>query len=157
MVHFLQWIGWRENLNRKPMGIFQWKIWVLLVSFKTNPLISGSGLVIIENPQVQIEKSMDFPSNFPIKNMGVSENSAPLNPMVLLIIIPFLNGYFIGNINPTFSDKPICGSKIPRIATKTPAADCGSVDLAHRHRRAAAAAVFGAATWGNVQYVQYLL
>ena len=31
----------------------------------------------------------------------------PLYPMVLLIIIPFLNGYFIGNINPTFSDKPI--------------------------------------------------
>ena len=28
--------------------------------------------------------------------------------MVLLIIIPFLNGYFIGKINPTFSDKPIC-------------------------------------------------
>ena len=27
--------------------------------------------------------------------------------MVLLIIIPFLNGYFIGNINPTFSDKPM--------------------------------------------------
>ena len=27
--------------------------------------------------------------------------------MVLLIIIPFFNGYFIGNINPTFSDKPI--------------------------------------------------
>ena len=27
--------------------------------------------------------------------------------MVLLIIIPFLNGYFIGNINPTFSDIPI--------------------------------------------------
>ena len=26
--------------------------------------------------------------------------------MVLLIIIPFLNGYFIGNINPTSSDKP---------------------------------------------------
>ena len=40
-------------------------------------------------------------------DMGVSENSVPLNPMVLLIIIPFLNGYFIGNINPTFSDKPI--------------------------------------------------
>ena len=30
--------------------------------------------------------------------MGVSENSVPLNPMVLLIIIPFLNGNFIGNI-----------------------------------------------------------
>ena len=31
----------------------------------------------------------------------------PLNPMVLLIIIPMKNGYFIGKINPTFSDKPI--------------------------------------------------
>ena len=29
-----------------------------------------------------------------------------LNPMVFMIIIPFLNGYFIENINPTFSDKP---------------------------------------------------
>ena len=32
--------------------------------------------------------------------------STPLYPMVLLIIIPMKNGYFIGNINPTFSDKP---------------------------------------------------
>ena len=39
--------------------------------------------------------------------MGLSENSVPLHPLVLLIIIPFLNGYFIGGINPTFSDKPI--------------------------------------------------
>ena len=39
--------------------------------------------------------------------MGLSENSVPLNPMVLLIIIPMKNCYFIGNINPTFSDKPI--------------------------------------------------
>ena len=38
--------------------------------------------------------------------MGLSENSVPLNPMVLLIIIPMKNCYFIGNINPTFSDKP---------------------------------------------------
>ena len=31
--------------------------------------------------------------------MGVSENVVyPIIPMVLLIIIPFLNGYFIGNI-----------------------------------------------------------
>ena len=41
-----------------------------------------------------------------VREMGLSENSVPLHPMVLLIIIPFLNGYFIGNINPTFSDKP---------------------------------------------------
>ena len=39
--------------------------------------------------------------------MGLPENSVPLNPMVLLIIIPMKNGYFIGKINPTFSDKPI--------------------------------------------------
>ena len=43
----------------------------------------------------------------PIVYMGLSENSVPLNPMVLLIIIPMKNGYFIGNINPTFSDTPI--------------------------------------------------
>jgi len=39
--------------------------------------------------------------------MGVSENSVPLNPMVLLIIIPELNGYFIGNI-PYFQTNPHC-------------------------------------------------
>ena len=30
--------------------------------------------------------------------MGLSENVVPLNPMVFMIIIPFLNGYFIGGI-----------------------------------------------------------
>jgi len=39
--------------------------------------------------------------------MDVSENSVPLNPMVLLIIIPFLNGYFIGKINPIFRQTQI--------------------------------------------------
>ena len=38
-------------------------------------------------------------------DMGVSENSVPLNPMVLLIIIPMKNGYFIGNI-PYFQTNP---------------------------------------------------
>ena len=37
--------------------------------------------------------------------VGVSENSVPLNPMVLLIIIPMKNGYFIGNI-PYFQTNP---------------------------------------------------
>ena len=41
-----------------------------------------------------------------INQLGVSENSVPLNPMVLLILIPMKNCYFIGKINPTFSDKP---------------------------------------------------
>ena len=41
-------------------------------------------------------------------HLGVSENVVyPEKPMVLLISIPMKNGYFIGNINPTFSDKPI--------------------------------------------------
>ena len=39
------------------------------------------------------------------QNMGVSENSVSLNPMVLLIIIPMKNGYFIGNI-PYFQTNP---------------------------------------------------
>ena len=50
--------------------------------------------------------------------MGVSENSVPLNPMVLLIIIPFLNGYFIGNINPTFSDKTIWYCSLSKLSRK---------------------------------------
>ena len=46
-------------------------------------------------------------SNGPIQfvYLGLSENSVPLNPMVLLIIIPFLNGYFIGGI-PHFQTYP---------------------------------------------------
>ena len=46
---------------------------------------------------------------------GVSENSVPLNPMVNdhYPYISLLNGYFIGNINPTFSDKPIRKNKPP--------------------------------------------
>jgi hypothetical protein len=35
--------------------------------------------------------------------MGLSENrETPLNPMVLLIIIPMKIGYFMGKINPIF-------------------------------------------------------
>ena len=46
------------------------------------------------------------PTRHAVCNMGVSENSVSLNPMVFMIIIPMKNGYFIGKINPTFSDKP---------------------------------------------------
>ena len=37
--------------------------------------------------------------------MGLSENSVPLQPMVLLIIIPTFYGYFIGGI-PYFQTYP---------------------------------------------------
>ena len=45
-------------------------------------------------------------------HMGLSENSVPLNPMVLLIIIPMKNGYFIGNI-PHFQTYPHQKSGLP--------------------------------------------
>ena len=54
-------------------------------------------------------------------HLGLSENSVTLNPMVLLIIIPFLNGYFIGNINPTFSDKPIFPTHKRHVSMARPA------------------------------------
>ena len=34
--------------------------------------------------------------------------------MVLLIIIPMKNGYFIGNINPTFSDIPMWHGQVDK-------------------------------------------
>ena len=55
--------------------------------------------------------------------MGVSENIVPLNPMVLLIIIPFLNGYFIGNIPNIFRQthiKDIKGKAIQSQSTNKP-------------------------------------
>ena len=48
----------------------------------------------------------------------------PLYPMVLLIIIPMKNGYFIGNINPTFSDKPIFGFTTPDLDRDKPRTQC---------------------------------
>ena len=40
------------------------------------------------------------------RNGFVWKCCVPLHPMVLLIIVPTIHGYFIGGINPTFSDKP---------------------------------------------------
>jgi len=42
--------------------------------------------------------------------VGVSENSVPLFTQFLLIIIPNLNGYFIGNI-PYFQTNPCANKK----------------------------------------------
>ena len=54
-------------------------------------------------------------------HMGVSENSVPLNPMVLLIIIPFLNDYFIGNIPNIFRQTHmLSGCFIPSKLQKRP-------------------------------------
>ena len=48
--------------------------------------------------------------------MGVSENSVPLNPMVLLIIIPTIHGYFIGNIPNIFRQTHMCLIALSRIS-----------------------------------------
>ena len=42
--------------------------------------------------------SITLTHGFLLIDMGVPENSVPLNPMVLLIIIPMKNGYLFGNI-----------------------------------------------------------
>ena len=48
-----------------------------------------------------------------IEHLGLSENSVPLHPMVLLIIIPTSNGYFIGGI-PHFQTYPSMDDRFPK-------------------------------------------
>ena len=58
------------------------------------------------------------------KNMGLSENVVyPIYPMVLLIIIPFLNGYFIGGI-PHFQTSPHGGATDVRVAKGASQSHC---------------------------------
>ena len=90
-----------------PMGLdrlrFQGPRWSIS---KSGWALSNSRRTWIKSNALQLVE--EFGSRFPIFSYGcVWKWLVPLHPMVLLIIIPFLNGYFIGNINPTFSDKPI--------------------------------------------------
>ena len=63
----------------------------------------GVGALVV--PLLQPAACCSLPVTWCI-NMSVSENRlVPLNPMVLLIIIPMKNGYFIGNI-PHFQTNP---------------------------------------------------
>ena len=93
---------------------------------------------------------------YTMANMGVSETSVPLNPMVFMIIIPIKNGYFIGNINPTFSvtnpygyahhpnldPSPIPSLHVPQIpraphrsaAAQRPSAASSSVSSSHQQQ-----------------------
>jgi len=66
----------------------------------------------------------------PKRHMGVSENNVPLNPMVLLIIIPMKNGYFIGKINPIFRQTHmscfcLCSIVFPVLSIPSPGARPG--------------------------------
>ena len=72
--------SWRER-NRRTKRCWHWGIWTSSIRSSTGAL-RGTTWVCLKML------------------------CTPLYPMVLLIIIPMKNGYFIGNINPTFSDKP---------------------------------------------------
>ena len=72
---------------------------------KTNLATAGStvhsgclGLLFVDRFGYDVEPWKRSCLPLDQSNMGVSENVVyPIFPMVLLIIIPFLNGYFIGN------------------------------------------------------------
>ena len=73
--------------------------------------------------------------------MGLSENSVPLNPMVN-DHYPQKNDYFIGNINPTFSDKPTSlPSQGRHFPVQRPLHRHGRVQIRRRQRRLAVVAV----------------
>ena len=54
------------------------------------------------------------------EDVGVSENSVPLNPMVLPIIISMKNGYFIGNIPNIFRQTHVLDMPILQSACLCP-------------------------------------
>ena len=58
--------------------------------------------------------------------MGVFENSVALNPMVLLIIIPMKNGYFIGNIPNIFRQTHVSWLSVGSWSTQTSVSLCSS-------------------------------
>ena len=61
--------------------------------------------------------------------MGVSENSVPHCTQWFCWSLSLLNGYFIGNINPTFSDKPKCFSCSELVAVCFSEAPEGTLSL----------------------------
>ena len=90
-----------SNLSHNFPKISGWyRIYPNLANIETN-------IILKHIPSKIMGWQLASQPTFETYRMGLSENSVPLHPMVLLIIIPFLNGYFIGKINPTFSDIPI--------------------------------------------------
>ena len=71
----------------------------------------------------------------------VSENSVPHCTHWLMIIIPVKNGYFIGNINPTFSDKPTCQTSNSYFAHVITPSFPGLVDFPTARREASRSAL----------------
>ena len=71
--------------------------------------------IISVSYQIQLPTSLII-----IIYVALSENSVPLNPMVLLIRQSLLNGYFIGNINPIFRQTHVmsCHVHIPFLKHK---------------------------------------
>ena len=89
--------GWSRRKLRRGPGDITWLVggdWnirkVGLLTYQNGCFMGFNGWLVVWNIWVCLKMV-----------------STTLKPMVFMIIIPFLNGYFIGNINPTFSDKPI--------------------------------------------------
>ena len=72
----------QQPLTRKPDSFGSWSMKEFFAK--------------MPSPELHLVKGGGF--RFDSQYLDVSENSVALNPMVLLIIIPFLNGNFIGNI-----------------------------------------------------------
>ena len=93
-----------RNVDHSPNGkllVFHIYVTLPIASITWYFCVSGSYVPFKINP-LNIMKNHEAPKSSS-KNEYVSENVVyPFYPMVLLIIIPFLNGYFIGKINPIF-------------------------------------------------------
>ena len=107
-------INFHEKLNHSITGDAVYKNWVSVKIAARDPQFVSifrclvvTSQTILKNDGVKVNGfRMTSHMKWKITHGCVWKWLVPLKPMVLLIIIPFLNGYFIGNINSTFSDKP---------------------------------------------------
>ena len=76
-----------------------------------------NGDLMIKSHEISWHISIKSPYIYTYIWVCLKMSCSPLYPMVLLILIPMKNGYFIGNINPTFSDKPTCWRFTPKCDT----------------------------------------
>ena len=92
-----------RNVDHSPNGkLLVFHIYVTLPIGVSHGIFVFLALMFRLNQSVEYHEKSWSPEIF-IQNEYVSENVVyPFYPMVLLIIIPFLNGYFIGKINPIF-------------------------------------------------------
>ena len=126
MLHRLSYETMVLSLRRVSIMFFLCQLWIqldpfpLIVRIRSEEIARLSGWISLKTLASAHEDPPDwerlgipiFVSNSPDPAsvciwVCLKMLCTPLYPMVLLIIIPMKNGYFIGNINPTCSDKLI--------------------------------------------------